>query len=64
MEINTLRSLATVLLFIGFMGLCFWVFFVKKSTEFDEAANLPFADDEEQQNRQDDLKSKSSRITS
>ena len=45
MDINTLRSIATILIFIAFLGVCFWVFKIKRKEDFEEAANLPFADD-------------------
>ena len=49
MDINTLRGLSTLFLMIAFLGLVFWAYSGKRKKEFDEAANLPFAD--EQPNR-------------
>lgn len=46
MDINTLRGIATVLAFVAFLGVCWWVFISRRKQHFDEAANLPFADDE------------------
>jgi cytochrome c oxidase cbb3-type subunit 4 len=46
MDINTLRGISTVLLMIAFIGVCFWAYSSKRKADFDEAANLPFADDE------------------
>jgi cytochrome c oxidase cbb3-type subunit 4 len=46
MDINDLRGLSTLFLFIAFIGLCFWAYSKKRKKAFDEAANLPFADDE------------------
>lgn len=46
MDINDLRGFSTVLLMIGFIGMCFWAYNSKRKTAFDEAANLPFADEE------------------
>ena len=46
MDINDLRGISTALLMIGFIGMCFWVYNSKRKTAFDEAANLPFADEE------------------
>ena len=46
MDINTLRGLSTLLLLIAFLGLVFWAYSGKRKKEFDEAANLPFADDD------------------
>lgn len=47
MDINTLRSIATLLLFIAFIGMCIWVYSAKRRKGYDEAANLPFIDDEQ-----------------
>ena len=47
MDINTLRGLATVFAFIAFVGVCLWAYSSKRKSSFDEAANLPFADDED-----------------
>lgn len=46
MDINDLRGLSTVLLMIAFIGLCIWAYSHKRKKAFDEAANLPFADEE------------------
>ena len=46
MDINDLRGLSTALLMITFIGMCFWAYNSKRKKSFDEAANLPFADEE------------------
>ncbi len=46
MDINDLRGLSTLFLFIAFIGLCFWAYSSKRRASFDEAAQLPFADEE------------------
>ena len=46
MDINDLRGLSTLFLFVTFIGMCFWAYNSKRKKSFDEAANLPFADDE------------------
>lgn len=46
MDINTLRGLSTLFLFVAFVGLVFWAYSSKRKKDFDEAANLPFADEE------------------
>ncbi len=46
MDINDLRGLSTVFLMITFIGMCFWAYDSKRKKPFDEAANLPFADEE------------------
>ena len=55
MDINDLRAAATVFVFVAFIGICVWAYSGKRKQQFDEAANLPFADDEspQQQNTQD-----------
>ncbi|GAA4649164.1 hypothetical protein GCM10023116_14380 [Kistimonas scapharcae] len=45
MDINTLRGLATVLCMIAFLSIVFWAYSSKRKRSFEEAANLPFADD-------------------
>ena len=45
MEINTLRILATIASFIVFIGIVVWVWRNRKSSDFKEAANLPFKED-------------------
>ncbi|HZJ94044.1 MAG TPA: cbb3-type cytochrome c oxidase subunit 3 [Thiopseudomonas sp.] len=46
MDIGTLRGLGTALIFVAFIGLIFWAYNSKRKSSFDEAANLPFADEE------------------
>jgi cytochrome c oxidase cbb3-type subunit 4 len=46
MDINTLRGLITLLLLIGFIGLCFWAYSGRRKAAFEEAALLPFADEQ------------------
>jgi cytochrome c oxidase cbb3-type subunit 4 len=45
MDINFLRSIATVLAALAFIGVCVWAYGSKRKAGFDEAAQLPFADD-------------------
>lgn len=47
MEQITFLSIGTVLAFIAFMSVCYWVYFAHKESDFDEAAQLPFLDDME-----------------
>ncbi|MDJ0876975.1 MAG: cbb3-type cytochrome c oxidase subunit 3 [Halieaceae bacterium] len=46
MDINTVRGLTTLLLLIAFIGLVIVVYSRSNKSRFDEAANLPFADEE------------------
>jgi len=31
---------------VAFLGICFWAYSKNRKKDFDEAANLPFADDD------------------
>ncbi|MCB1688374.1 MAG: cbb3-type cytochrome c oxidase subunit 3 [Halioglobus sp.] len=46
MDINDLRGLSTAFLMFAFIGLCFWAYSKNRKKSFDDAANLPFADEE------------------
>lgn len=46
MDINDLRSIVTVVSLVTFLGIVWWAYGKKSNPRFDEAANLPFADDE------------------
>ena len=46
MEIGTLRGLGTILVFVAFIGVVLWAYSSKRKNSFDEAANLPFADED------------------
>jgi cytochrome c oxidase cbb3-type subunit 4 len=46
MDINTLRSIATLISFVLFIGVIWWAYRGKNAEGFDEAAMLPFALDE------------------
>lgn len=46
MDINDLRGISTALLMIAFISLCIWAYSKKRKQSFDEAANLPFADED------------------
>jgi cbb3-type cytochrome oxidase subunit 3 len=46
MDINTLRGLSTLLLLVAFIGLVVWVYSGRRKKQFEDAAQLPFADEE------------------
>jgi len=46
MDINTLRGLSTILVMIVFLGICLWAYSSSKKEDFDDAANLPFQDED------------------
>ncbi len=47
MDINDLRVLSLVLAFAAFIGIVWWAYRRKSQKGFEEAANLPFADEQE-----------------
>lgn len=46
MDINTYRGILTILVMVGFISLILWAYSKKQKDSFDEAANLPFADED------------------
>ena len=46
MDINTLRGIATIFVMVAFIGIVIWAYSSYKKKDFDEAAQLPFADDD------------------
>jgi len=46
MDVNDLRSMLTVLAFVTFIGIVVWAYSGRRRAAFDEAANLPFSEDE------------------
>ncbi len=46
MDVNTLRSIITALSLLAFVGIVFWAYSGRRKARFDEAANLPFADED------------------
>ncbi|TXH92786.1 MAG: cbb3-type cytochrome c oxidase subunit 3 [Pseudomonas sp.] len=45
MDIGMIRGIGTAVVFIAFIGVVLWAYSGKRKQQFDEAANLPFADD-------------------
>jgi len=45
MDINTLRILATIASFAVFIGIMSWAWKRRNTSDFKEAANLPFTND-------------------
>jgi cytochrome c oxidase cbb3-type subunit IV len=46
MDINDFRTLATVLVFLAFMGIAWWAYGPSRKKYFDQAAQLPFLEDD------------------
>lgn len=47
MDINDARVIMTVLAFATFAGIVAWAYSGRRKAAFEEAAQLPFADDDE-----------------
>lgn len=47
MDINDLRSIMTVVSLLTFLGIVWWAYRRGSQAGFEEAANLPFAEDDE-----------------
>ncbi|MGF1724908.1 cbb3-type cytochrome oxidase subunit 3 [Photobacterium nomapromontoriensis] len=46
MDIGIVHSIWTVILFSSFIGIVIWAFSKRQKSRFEEAANLVFADEE------------------
>ncbi|MBX9817204.1 MAG: cbb3-type cytochrome c oxidase subunit 3 [Burkholderiaceae bacterium] len=45
MDINTLRSVTTLVSLVVFVGIVWWAWSKRRSSDFAQAANLPFEQD-------------------
>ena len=54
-EYSTLHSIFTVILFVGFVAFVIWAYSKKRKSDFDQAANLVFDDEQkaQQKNKQE-----------
>jgi len=59
MDIGTIRGLGTLLVFVAFIGVVIWAYSSKRKSSFDEAANLPFSDEEPDSSERDEQASRS-----
>ena len=65
MDINDIRGLATVLAMVAFLAVTYWAYSSRRQKDFEEAANLPFADDDipdNQHNKNNDQQTGASRM--
>jgi cytochrome c oxidase cbb3-type subunit 4 len=46
MDIQTIRSIITVVAFLTFLGIVFWAYSGAQESRFDAAARLPFDDED------------------
>lgn len=62
MDINDFRVVATVLVTLAFLAVSWWAFSPRRKKQFDDAANLPFADEDQEPGHQssDDSRDKTS----
>jgi cytochrome c oxidase cbb3-type subunit 4 len=44
-DVNTMRSVATLVSFLTFVGIVAWAYSRRNSPDFEKAANLPFEQD-------------------
>lgn len=53
MDQGILQGIGTILAMAAFLGICLWTFSKHKKKDFEDAAQLPFADDEFEENTKD-----------
>ncbi|MDP2792874.1 MAG: cbb3-type cytochrome c oxidase subunit 3 [Sulfurisoma sp.] len=46
MDINDLRSIVTVLMFLAFVGIVWWAYSGRRKDAYEAAARIPLDDDE------------------
>ncbi len=61
MDINTLRGIATILVMLAFLGITLWAYSSYKKKDFDEASQLPFADETKNEKAARERKEKDAR---
>nr|WP_136252203.1 cbb3-type cytochrome c oxidase subunit 3 [Ningiella ruwaisensis] len=57
MDQGTIGSIFTVIVFVSFVGVVIWAFSSRNKKKFDEAANLPFEDEEKHESSKKDQES-------
>jgi cytochrome c oxidase cbb3-type subunit 4 len=56
MDQGTVQGIGTLLAMIAFLGVCWWAFSKHKKKDFEEAAQLPFVDEDKEPASQEDSK--------
>lgn len=51
-QIADMRSAVTIISMLTFIGIVLWAYSARRKNDFDEAAMLPFADDNELNNQE------------
>lgn len=59
MDVNDIRGIAIVLVMIAFFGVCLWAYSSKNKKRFEEAEQLPFADEDNNNINNDSQQEKS-----
>jgi cytochrome c oxidase cbb3-type subunit 4 len=59
MDIGTLRGLGTLLVLVAFVSVTLWAYSGRNKSRFDEAANLPFADESPSKKSEEEQASRS-----
>lgn len=59
MDIGFIRGAGTVIVFVAFIGVVLFAYSSKRKNSFDDAANLPFADDKPVSDSRDEHASRS-----
>lgn len=52
-DIGTLRGIGTLLVLVAFVSVTLWAYSGRNKARFDEAANLPFADEPADKTREE-----------
>ena len=60
-SLETLRGLSTVFAFIALCAIAVWTYSGKRRADFEQAANLPFADDDDDDDDDDDREESNAR---
>lgn len=53
MDQGVIGSIFTVIVFVAFIGIVLWAFSSRNKAKFEEAANLVFADEDDNKNAKD-----------
>jgi cytochrome c oxidase cbb3-type subunit 4 len=51
MDQGVIGSIYTVIVFVAFVGACLWAFNKRNKAKYDEAANIIFEEDKQQDNQ-------------
>ncbi|MCW8092365.1 MULTISPECIES: cbb3-type cytochrome oxidase subunit 3 [Alteromonas] len=57
MDQGTVGTIFTLVVFVCFIGVVLWAFSSRNKKKYDEAANLPFADEEQDKIKKDNRES-------